>query len=307
MNDVAFYFKLIILSTLCCLTAACASAPSSVAEPDQLTIGDVLKLDVIPGSFQTEECGIDVSSMGNTDYVCVAFPLSRNGQNWDRKYSDALKADGWISTGGEGNAYSLEKPASTICNHSLRMVGWVQGSLDRAKAYFETGAKGEIENQVFIFTLSPKQLCGDKRQSQPKQIFTAKDAIKESMAASERDGDTGCLPLTVKMDVKNSGEDTRNNIFLNSENDYRMRNSLNIRIRKSLAKTILETHGDTADNFYKGKCIVVSGDVCQVPIAFLEPNTARPTGYGYKQTQMNVKSRRNIEICEGTDGARANP
>jgi hypothetical protein len=294
--------KAVIMFTLGCLVAACVSAPSSVTKIDQLTIGDVLKIDVIPGSFQTEDCGIDVSSMGNTDYACVAFPLSRTGHNWDRKYDEALKVDGWISTGGEGNAYSLEKPASSICNHSLKVIGTVQGSLDQAKAYFETGAKGEIENQVFIFALNPKQLCGDRRRSQPKQIFTPKGAIKESMAASERDNDAGCLPLTVKMDVKNSGEDTRNNLFLNSENNYRLRDSLNIRIRKSLAKSILKSRGDTADNFYKDKCIVVSGDVCQVPIAFLEPGTARPTGYGYKQTQMNVKSQRSIELCEGTEG-----
>lgn len=267
-----------------------------------MTIGNVLKVEVLPGSFQTTDCGINMSNEAGIDYICVAFPLSRSGPNWDRKYDEALKADGWISTGGEGNAYSLEKPASSICNHSLKVIGTVQGSLDQAKAYFETGEKGEIENQVFIFALSPKQLCGDRRRSQPKQIFTPAGAIKESMAASERDNDAGCLPLTVKMDVKNTGEDSRKNVFLNSEDNYRVRESLNIRIRKSLAKSILKSRGDTADNFYKDKCIVVSGDVCQVPIAFPGADKVKPTGYGYKQTQMNVKSQRNIELCEGTEG-----
>ncbi len=150
------------------LTACSNSSTSEISEKLSLKNG-VFEIGVLPGSFATDECGIDISRFEIEEVTCVAFPLSskmEEGKNWDTEYLTALDANGWKWAGGEGNAYYLEKPQSNECSYSLFMMGWVQGSEEEVQNYFNTGERGSIENQTYIFGIDDNLKCGDERRAE---------------------------------------------------------------------------------------------------------------------------------------------
>lgn len=146
---------------------ACSSDQSSQEPQQQLIMRDgVVNIRVLPGSLITDDCGINPEDLEASEYGCVVFPFaSKNveGKNWDAEYLNALSEDGWKFSGGEGNAYYLEKPATSECSYSLAMIGWLQGTKDQVEQYFTTGKLGEIVNQTYIFAVDDEQKCGDKR------------------------------------------------------------------------------------------------------------------------------------------------
>ena len=157
--------NLTLLGVFCMMACTAPDAPK-VSNTLQLADG-VLTLEILPGSFATNECGISDADIEASEYACVAFPISSkfvDGKNWDADYLRALGNDGWEWAGGEGNAYYLEKEATLECNYSLGMVGWIQGSQEQIDRYFKNGEQlDEIKNQVYIFILADEQKCGSDR------------------------------------------------------------------------------------------------------------------------------------------------
>jgi len=154
------------LLTLTFLLSACSIISSPEASEKISLKNDLFQVDVLPGSFATDDCGINPSDFEIDEIVCVAFPLSskiEEGKNWDAEYLTALDVNGWKWAGGEGNAYYLEKPKSRECSYSLFMMGWVQGSEEEVRNYFDTGELGNIKNQTYIFGIDDELKCGAER------------------------------------------------------------------------------------------------------------------------------------------------
>lgn len=147
---------------------ACTEPNHSYSHNEISLQGDIFRIEVLPNSYATEDCGIDANQIQSPHYTCVEFPFASKqveGKNWDAEYLTALDKNGWKWAGGEGNAYYLEKIASPECSYSLTMIGWIQGTEQQVKGYFDTGELGEIKNQTYIFALDEKQKCGGERNA----------------------------------------------------------------------------------------------------------------------------------------------
>ena len=162
-------YKIGFTGLIASLLLSTCSQNKPTEQSNKLIISNgLLRIEVLPGSYATTNCGMDMKEAEITNYACVAFPFASKhveGKNWDADYLKALDANGWKWAGGEGNAYYLEKVATSECNHSLAMIGWLQGTKEQVKTYFDTGELGEIENQTYIFALEDKQKCGDERNA----------------------------------------------------------------------------------------------------------------------------------------------
>lgn len=160
-----------ILTTLLVPTFAISacSNPSASKDSEKVSLQNgLLEIDILPGSFSTDNCGMEASSFNLKEYACVAFPFSsklEKDKNWDAEYLSALDANGWKWAGGESNAIFLEKPASNECSYSLLMLGWFQGSSEEIQFYFNTGKQGNIVNQTYIFSIEQDLKCGKDRRA----------------------------------------------------------------------------------------------------------------------------------------------
>ena len=162
-------FFISLFASIFVITACSNSSPSDFSEKISLQNG-VFEIDVLPGSFATTDCGVELTDFdGISQIACVAFPLSsklEKDKNWDAEYLTELDTNGWKWAGGEGNAYYLEKPQSSECSYSLTMMGWLQGSKDEVRNYFNAGELGSIINQTYIFGVDTKLKCGDDRNAE---------------------------------------------------------------------------------------------------------------------------------------------
>lgn len=163
------FFKSLVLALTISATISTCTLQSDLSNDtkNRLTFPNgLLDIEILPGSFATNDCGLNTLGAKVETYVCVAFPIaSKNivGKNWDAEYLSALDQNGWKFAGGEANAYYLEKIDTTECSHSLAMVGWPQGTQSQIDHYFDTGDHGEIENQIFVFMLDTAKKCGNER------------------------------------------------------------------------------------------------------------------------------------------------
>ena len=97
------------------------------------------------------------------------------------------------------------------------------------------------------------------------------------------------------MVVQAVGE-TKDTIFLNSEEDYRDRNCLTIAVRKSVMDQILKSGGyASAEEAFRGKQIVVTGTARKLRVDFIG-NDQKPTGKYYYQIHVRVRDAKQIDI-----------
>ena len=166
-----FSFKSLCSLLLGTFVASCNSDTIDQKLPSETiaTENKVFEIQVLPGSFATNDCGMSAKDLETDQYACVAFPFASKSdpdKNWDSDYLQELSRNGWEWAGGEGNAYYLEKKQSEECSYFLAMVGWLQGSEEEVKRYFNEGELGNIVNQTYIFALNNELVCGNKRRAE---------------------------------------------------------------------------------------------------------------------------------------------
>ena len=104
----------------------------------------------------------------------------------------------------------------------------------------------------------------------------------------------------VEMDVCGSGEDRRHG-FLNSQQDYRHPDSLNVELLPTVRARLAQRIGGDPVDVLLGRRIAVYGAVRQVRIDLYE-NGVR-TEHFYFQTQMRLQSAQHLRLLEAEDGA----
>ena len=124
----------------------------------------------------------------------------------------------------------------------------------------------------------------------PSGIMSPEAAVAAA-AANPRDGKRG----TFEMLVRSTGT-SHGHVFLNSEADYRDPNNLSVDLDVRATKSLERQLGAPADQFYKGKSIVVRGTARRMPVLFFD-DYGRPTGNFYYQTHVPVREPGQITIA----------
>ncbi|WP_147405807.1 hypothetical protein [Litorimonas taeanensis] len=109
----------------------------------------------------------------------------------------------------------------------------------------------------------------------------------------------GCVYALVEMDVRGSAS-VKGRDFLNSIEDYRDPRSLNVRVEKNVVKAVKSETGLSPKDHFLGSCILVKGNVCQTKIRVRDTEINGKMikrGY-YFQTQLSLRSTKNIQFCE---------
>lgn len=117
--------------------------------------------------------------------------------------------------------------------------------------------------------------------------LTADEAIAK--AAAQPDGVVAVFEISVRR-----GEQVGSNYFLGTEDDYRDRRNLSIRIAKPPQTELRERFGEDLKLAFVGKKLLVAGRAKRTRIAFLD-SAGRRTGRYYYQTHVEVRNPLQIE------------
>ena len=114
------------------------------------------------------------------------------------------------------------------------------------------------------------------------------------IALSEQSAPKG-VSGTFQFYIKTAGSQY-GDVFLNTEADYRDRRAITISIDSKVAAKLTEKYGQSADTFFIGKTIEVTGEAKRVTIDFL--SKGRKTNKYYYQTHVAVNSINQLRIVE---------
>jgi len=162
---------------------------------------------------------------------------------------------------------------------ALALVGFCAAAL-----VLEPAALLQAKVLVLPVPDSARELCGNGCLN-PIEAVTYADHVGTKAGVSGK----------FLMDVQAVGE-SKDTIFLNSEEDYRDRNCLTIAVHKSAMDQILKSGGYTsAEEAFRGKQIVVSGTARKLRVDFID-NDRKPTGKYYYQIHVRVRDAKQIDI-----------
>lgn len=132
---------------------------------------------------------------------------------------------------------------------------------------------------------NPSRRCGDDCLSPVEAVTYAAYLAPRAALASD-----------FKFQVKAVGSAERS-WFLNSEDDYRDRNCLTIRMSPAVAESIRRTYDNRPlEQIFKGRTIQVRGIARRVRIDFIDDG--QPTGKYYYQTHVNVDNARQLAFLD---------
>lgn len=132
---------------------------------------------------------------------------------------------------------------------------------------------------------NPSRRCGDDCLSPVEAVTYAAYLAPRAALASD-----------FKFQVKAVGSAERS-WFLNSEEDYRDRNCLTVRMSPAAADSIRRTYGNRPlEDIFKGRTVQVRGIARRVRIDFIDDG--QPTGKYYYQTHVNVDNARQLAFLD---------
>tara|TARA_R110001606_G_scaffold393874_1_gene564249 strand:- start:2490 stop:2993 length:504 start_codon:yes stop_codon:yes gene_type:complete len=153
-----------------------------------------------------------------------------------------------------------------------------------AALMLESAASSQAKVLVLPVPDSARELCGNG-------CLNPIEAISYADHVGTKAGVSGKFLMVVQA----VGE-TKDTIFLNSEEDYRDRNCLTIAVRKSVMDQILKSGGyASAEEAFRGKQIVVTGTARKLRVDFIG-NDQKPTGKYYYQIHVRVRDAKQIDI-----------
>ena len=145
---------------------------------------------------------------------------------------------------------------------------------------------------LFALVLSS---CALTQQQEPEsEKISIRDAIELSAAAAP-----AAIIGEIEMVVQASAKSV-DNIYLNSEDDYRDQRNLTVTIPKNLALDFKKQYGQFPDEYYKDKRISVTGEISRAKIYFYcadeESNKPRKSKKYYYQTHLKISSLDQIQL-----------
>jgi len=122
------------------------------------------------------------------------------------------------------------------------------------------------------------------------EFITPRQAIEKAADAAPA-GISGTFDMQVLATGDKDGE-----IYLNSENDYRDQRNLTVVIRPDVAAAFAAKYGESAETFFKGKHILVTGEAKRVTIWFLCDD--KRTDKYYYQTHVVLTDAGQVQIAK---------
>lgn len=152
------------------------------------------------------------------------------------------------------------------------------------------------KNEVVLRPLRLRQqLENPRRQCEEDDCLSPVEAVTYAAYLAPR----AAVASTFKVRVKAVGNEDKS-WFLNSEEDYRDRNCLTIRLAPLVADLIRRAYDNQSlEDIFKGRTIQVGGVARRVRIDFLAEG--KPTGKYYYQTHVNVDSVAQLGFLDAGD------
>lgn len=139
-----------------------------------------------------------------------------------------------------------------------------------------------MHHRLIVLTLCVLAVFCTPSARADQTVISASEAIERSIASPS----SAIGPVWVEMDVCGSGAH-RGRGFLNSMEDYRDRQSLNVELPRLVRGQLAVIHGGDPIETLLGKRVQVFGPVRQIRINLFQGGVA--TGY-YFQTQLRLTS-----------------